>query len=219
MKKLFSIFCLLSFNLILISCNNQKKEIKNSADSSQKNQLDVPVDHSDMDSHKLMNSMDATMREMENLKMTGNYDLDFANMMILHHKAAVKMSEVEIKYGKDKEIVSLAKDIIKAQQREISIMENFSNVNSMKEQKKQTPSNLNIQMKKMMENMMAISPSGNIDKDYVMMMIPHHEGAILMAENELVNGRNMEMKKLSESIIADQNKEIRAFKNWLKNQK
>ena len=59
--------------------------------------------------------------------------------------------------------------------------------------------------------------SGDADKDFVMMMIPHHESAVTMAEDEISHGKEYELKKLAQKIIADQNKEIKEFKDWLTN--
>jgi uncharacterized protein (DUF305 family) len=69
--------------------------------------------------------------------------------------------------------------------------------------------------KKMMDAMNAVHPTGDQDKDFVTMMIPHHQGAIDMAEVELKYGKDPEMKALSEKIIADQKKEIAQMQKWL----
>ena len=69
--------------------------------------------------------------------------------------------------------------------------------------------------KKMEDAMNAVHPTGDQDKDFVMMMIPHHQGAIDQAEVELKYGKDPEMKALSEKIIADQKKEIAQMQKWL----
>lgn len=48
-------------------------------------------------------------------------------------------------------------------------------------------------------------------------MIPHHEGAIVMAQYELQHGKNDEMKTLAKSIIAEQTREIKLMKKLLSN--
>ena len=48
------------------------------------------------------------------------------------------------------------------------------------------------------------------------MMIPHHQSAVDMAENEISHGKNYDLKKLSQKIVADQNNEIKEFQDWLK---
>ena len=55
---------------------------------------------------------------------------------------------------------------------------------------------------------MAVKPTGDVDKDFALMMIPHHQGAIAMAEAQLKYGKNEELKQLSRNIIANQAEEI-----------
>jgi hypothetical protein len=66
-------------------------------------------------------------------------------------------------------------------------------------------------MTKMM-NDMAIKPSGDIDRDFVAMMSPHHQGAIDMAISELRYGKNEQLRRIAQEIIVDQMQEIAAMK-------
>ena len=68
--------------------------------------------------------------------------------------------------------------------------------------------------KSMMDAMTNMKPSGDADKDFVMMMIPHHQGAVDMAEVELQYGKDPTLKKIAEQIIKSQKKEIEEFKKW-----
>jgi len=62
-------------------------------------------------------------------------------------------------------------------------------------------------MKTMMAGM-AIKPSGDVDRDFAAMMIPHHEGAIAMAQAQLRYGRNESLRRLAQEIIVSQSQEI-----------
>jgi uncharacterized protein (DUF305 family) len=66
-------------------------------------------------------------------------------------------------------------------------------------------------MTKMMIDM-GIRPSGDVDADFVAMMIPHHQGAIEMAQAELRYGRNEWLRRMAQEIIVTQQQEIVAMR-------
>jgi hypothetical protein len=63
-----------------------------------------------------------------------------------------------------------------------------------------------------MMNGMAVKPSGDVDRDFVEMMIPHHQGAIDMAQAYLRYGSNEQLKRIAQEIIVDQQQEIAAMR-------
>jgi hypothetical protein len=66
-------------------------------------------------------------------------------------------------------------------------------------------------MAKMMHDM-SIKPSGNVDEDFVEMMVPHHQGAIDMAQSELRYGHNEQLRRIAQEIVVEQQQEIVAMR-------
>ena len=66
-------------------------------------------------------------------------------------------------------------------------------------------------MTKMMIDM-SIRPSGDVDTDFVALMVPHHQGAIEMAQAELRYGRNQPLRRMAQEIIVTQLQEITAMR-------
>jgi len=68
-----------------------------------------------------------------------------------------------------------------------------------------------------METMMGAmsAETGDADVDFVKGMIPHHQAAIDMAKVQLEYGKDPEIRKLSEDIIAAQETEIAQMNAWL----
>ena len=66
-------------------------------------------------------------------------------------------------------------------------------------------------MTKMMVDM-GIRPSGDVDTDFVALMVPHHQGAIEMAQAELRYGRNGSLQRMAQEIIVTQLQEISAMR-------
>ncbi|ACK86449.1 CopM family metallochaperone [Methylorubrum extorquens] len=62
---------------------------------------------------------------------------------------------------------------------------------------------------------MSVPPSGDPDRDFAAMMIPHHQGAIDMAKAELAYGRDPVLRRLAQGIIVEQAQEIEIMRHAL----
>ena len=68
-------------------------------------------------------------------------------------------------------------------------------------------------MTKMMSNM-DVESTGKPDEDFVLMMMPHHQGAIDMAKVELQYGKDPTLRGMAQDIVAAQEKEIAEMRAW-----
>lgn len=71
-------------------------------------------------------------------------------------------------------------------------------------------------MMNMMRAMETAPMTGDPDKDFMAMMIPHHEGAVEMARLLLLHGRDPLVRRLAEEIIASQQVEIESMRDRLR---
>jgi hypothetical protein len=69
----------------------------------------------------------------------------------------------------------------------------------------------NAAMTRMM-NAMSVKPTGDIDHDFALMMIPHHQGAVDMALAQLRYGKNEQLRRIAQEIIVEQMQEIAAMR-------
>ena len=63
---------------------------------------------------------------------------------------------------------------------------------------------------------MAVKLTGDADVDFARSMVPHHQGAVDMARIVLEYGKDPELKRLAQDVIASQQKEIAFMREWLK---
>jgi len=204
-------------SLLIFSSCNKDTDMKNSSmrDSSMKNKtMDNSKEKMDNSMNNMMDKkMNNMMNKMNGMKMSGNTDVDFVSMMIIHHQGAIDMATSEIASGKDENIKLMANNIVQDQQKEIATMQIWLEKN--KDKKSTSGDN----SKKLMESMNAMmnpdmKMTGDADKDFVIMMILHHQGAIEMAGVEINNGTDQEIKMMAQEILKKQKAEVDQMKEW-----
>jgi len=182
-------------------------------------------------------AMTKMMHDMA-VKPTGDVDHDFVAMMVPHHEGAIDMAEAELRYGQNEQLRRIAQEVVAEELQEIAAMRAASgekltpteatlaaslagtaarpgffspgpadNVPPSLKREQPFLAQNNAAMTKMM-NDMAIKPTGNIDRDFVAMMVPHHQGAIEMAQAELRYGREAQLRRIAQEIVVDQIQQI-----------
>lgn len=208
MKKYIIASATIVFALAIQSCNTESKKETTTTMDGMTNKDSMKMDQNNMEG----------MHSMNGMKMTGDFDLDFANTMVVHHQSAVDMAKEVIAKGSNAAVKTMAQNIVTAQEAEIAQFKNITANYKMPEMKKEAGeahNELGEIMEKMETEMKGMTKSGNADKDFLMMMIPHHKSAVTMSEDELSHGKNLELKKMAQKIMDDQSREIKEFEAML----
>ena len=164
-----------------------------------------------------------SMISMHNEMMVGmgynDPDTAFAKGMLGHHRGAVDMAKIELKYGTDETMRKLAQDIIDSQQLEIDILNKW--LASHPDAPKPKPNTEAMQeayvkgTNTMHSDMMLGIAEPVADMAFARGMLPHHIGAVDMAKVQLQYGTDEEMRKLAQDIIDAQQPEIELMQSWI----
>lgn len=171
--------------------------------------------HSGMDhnANTAMNHNTMATNEMDHSNMLSSpnaanapYDLQFLDTMVAHHRGAVDMAAPCADRAQHTEIKTLCSNIISSQQKEIDDMKSWRD-----EWFAGKEPALNMEMAGMTDSMKGMdvkqfgSLSGNaFDLAFIKQMIPHHEGAVIMAKEALQKSTKDEIKTLANAIIKAQ---------------
>lgn len=151
-------------------------------------------------------------------------DVSFASGMIPHHDSAIQMARIARGQAQHQEIQTLAEAIIDSQEDEIARLEaayeRLTGQESHSRDHAQAGMAHDVMGMSAEEMGMDMDPADldgarPFDKAFIEMMIPHHEGAVKMAELQLEAGSDEELKALSRQIIEAQTKEIAEMNRWL----
>ena len=169
------------------------------------------------DDNEMMAVMHAMMERMQTVSPTKDPDIDFARMMVMHHEGAIDMGNLELEKGNNQEMRTMAQDIITAQQQEIEQFQSILNGLVVDETDTGFPMEQMANMDKMGTVTDTQLISGNIDEDFVSLMMVHHQAAMDNASSYLHHGTNGSLRAMATKIIEMQTKEIIEMGNWLIN--
>jgi uncharacterized protein (DUF305 family) len=140
-------------------------------------------------------------------------DRAFAEAMIPHHRSAVEMAEVAKQRSTRKEIKQLADAIITTQKAEI---EQLTAVDQTLKDAGIEPGDLGVSHNEMGmgDDASMLEDAKPFEREFIDMMIAHHQGAIRMARAVQQRGQNSELKDLATAIEDAQAKEIDDMNAW-----
>lgn len=133
-------------------------------------------------------------------------DKTFLAMMIAHHEGAIDMAEAELAAGKDPKVKAIARNVVTTQRAEIAQMRRMYG-GEVPEIDVDDMGAMSMMGMSGMDGS-AISDAKNPDQEFLRMMIPHHAGALMMADMVLNGDPSPEVAELANTIIEDQAREI-----------
>jgi uncharacterized protein (DUF305 family) len=141
-------------------------------------------------------------------------DRAFARSMIPHHRSAVRMAQIAQRRSSSTFVKQLADDIVRTQTAEISTLHA---ADRRLEAAGDTVGSLGVpqHMMGMDDDPASLKTAKPFDPALLKMMIPHHEGAVVMANAELKKGNDPQLKTLAQKIITAQRHEITEMRKHL----
>lgn len=160
-----------------------------------------------------MSMDDMAGHDMDGITMTseGVTDAGFVNDMTPHHESAIEMAEVAQRRAEHPEIARLADQIVDAQTSEI---EELGQISDRLEVSDDATLGLSMEAMGMEMDAGSLETAEPFDQAFIDMMIPHHQGAIEMAQVELQDGNDAQTRKLAQRIIDAQTREIEEMNSW-----
>ena len=236
MRSVASLFCRFAHALLLVG-----GLVFSSCHSNSEEQADV---HEAGPLTTMMAALHTMADHSHALQPNGNLDLYFALLMRENHRAAVTMSALELKQGKDPELQGIAQNIHRAHQQLImgldsaiqriqaqppTFPEHTTQSERLSRLLEAATNGLHYAAHQTMaqaegdktpsdgyfERAAEDAGTGSIDRDYAALLIPHHQNSITLARAELELGRDESLQKTAYFILQDQHREIEQVKAWL----
>jgi uncharacterized protein (DUF305 family) len=139
-------------------------------------------------------------------------DAAFAAGMVPHHEGALEVAEMAQERAEHAAVRRMADGIIRAQKAEISVMQRIAedlgdmgigggHVGMDDEAGPHT-------------DMPMLRSARPFDRAFIDMMVPHHQGAVSMARQQLAEGEHPALRDMAKDIINAQNREIEQMRRW-----
>lgn len=141
-------------------------------------------------------------------------DRAFVADMIPHHESAVEMAKIAQRRGSSAFVKQLADDIQRTQTEEIATMTARDRALAGAGVARGSLG-MSEEMMGMNHDASSLTAANPFDAAFLRMMIPHHEGAVVMAKAELEQGEDPELKALARDIITAQQREIAEMREHL----
>jgi uncharacterized protein (DUF305 family) len=158
--------------------------------------------------------------KMGNMQMSGGTDLQFLDMMLMHHADGVKMAQTGVDKAQNAGVKALAKKMADGQQKDIEEMQKMrdSHFSGQPKQEMMTVKRREMTMEMMMKmaeedlRKLEAASGTEFDRTFLDVFLKHHQMAIDMSREEVSKGKTADVKKKAREIISKQTKEMSEMK-------
>jgi|GEM_PF-274626 len=168
----------------------------------------------------LMSPMMQMLDKMKAVRKTGNPDMDYATLTKIHHQGEIDLARQGISSGQDLRLVTMAR--LQAAQKENEIeeldraMKNLGSGGAANQAFTQATDQKLKAMEMDMQNGMNGKMEGTFDRDFLNVMIQHHQDGIDMSQSYLRHAKDPVLRAHAERAIANGKKEIALMKDIMK---
>lgn len=200
-----SLKCIYSIIIVVFAISACKKD----------NSTCTPATMPSHDENRMMKEMHKMASIMDTMNMSGDPDAHFAKMMKMHHEGAINMSKIITSEGKNTVIKNMANKMIIDQTNEIKKLDSFLIKHLSQAENMEFNTKMETSMMKMQNNADLVYLNRDLDHDFAVLMIQHHQSAIEMADLVIHYGHENFITDMAAKMKDAQEKEISEFQDWL----
>ena len=153
-------------------------------------------------------------------------DMIFVKAMLSHFDETIALASIEQRYGKNPELLGLARDIISSRQNESQILQNWlamqliqntADPNQPMADSVAAQQEIDSIIDDMQQEMVDTVMTKNADQAFAQTVLIHHKGAIAFSQVVAKYGNDDKVRSLTNTLIDTQQAEIQLLQNWLRN--
>jgi uncharacterized protein (DUF305 family) len=164
------------------------------------------------DSVRMQNNIAHALIDLEHITVTNDPDIDFARHMQLYYEAALRGARIEIKEGKNSEVIAIAEDQLKHHEGDIKLFDEYVHDHQPKNIDPGFISELHAELK---AQAVIKKPANSFDAQFVKLTIRHHREAIILCRIFLKYGKDQVLLQKAKHIINEHKPEIAGLRNML----
>jgi uncharacterized protein (DUF305 family) len=167
----------------------------------------------------LVEAVQLALHRLDTLKLSGNRDQDFAAILAIHHRAALRLARLELERGQDSVLLAIARQVRAGQPQQLqqlrlatARLDNPARDYNPRNGKDAFVRRSAAAMDTLLQPIGALQ--GHPDQDFATLLLAHHRAVTELAKSELALGRDAGMKQLARGIAAAQAQQVEKLRRW-----